>query len=250
MPELRDPPVVWAALRYSKAGTGRFTSARDMARLMERAIKRAQIPVAYTSGFSPHQRVSYAFPAPTGAASLAEYLLVGLTRADEPAVTQQALNAELPRGIVVESIEHTSDRHWLIGLAASEWRFDWPALGSDLWEADHLLADAVEAFMDSETVIIRRRAKSGFSDQDVRGAVTKLKATEEDQHPVVRAVTNQAEPLIRPRDVLAGLIALSPALAAWGAPMVTRLAQGYLDADGRVVNLGTLVSCTTRTDGS
>ena len=221
MPERRDPPATWLCLRYSKLGPARFTSARDIARLMERAIKRANLPVAYSSGFSPHQRVSYAFPAPTGAASHAEYLMIGLTTLGDCAGFVQALDAQLPSGIRAEAGELTGDRRRLAGLDASRWRFEWP-----VGTPPATLAEAAAVFMASPAVMIERKAKSGVSRQDVRVAVVSLVA----DGTAIGGVIKQGEPLIRPVDVLAGL-AVEPA----GLP--TREAQGRLGWDGGVTNL-------------
>src|SRR5512132_4687121 len=77
-PEQHAPPVQWLRLRYAKRGRLRFTSHRDFARAFERALRRAAVPMAYSAGFSPHPKVSYVGAAPTGVASEAEYLEIGL----------------------------------------------------------------------------------------------------------------------------------------------------------------------------
>ena len=46
-------------IRFSKLGKVRFTSHRDVARIWERALRRAAVPVAYTEGFSPHPKLSF-----------------------------------------------------------------------------------------------------------------------------------------------------------------------------------------------
>ena len=55
-----------------------------MARAMERGVRRAGLPVAYSAGFSPHPKISYSGGAPTGAASEAEYLEISLTAGLDP----------------------------------------------------------------------------------------------------------------------------------------------------------------------
>jgi len=56
-------------LRYTKRGRLRFTSHRDFQRAFERALRRAEVPMAYSAGFTPHPKVSYANAAPTGTGS-------------------------------------------------------------------------------------------------------------------------------------------------------------------------------------
>src|ERR1700680_3514134 len=85
------PPVVQRLLvRYAKRGRMRFASHRDIARAVERGVRRAGLPIAYSAGFTPHPKISYAGGAPTGVASEAEYLSLALTaRQAAPEVCQQ-----------------------------------------------------------------------------------------------------------------------------------------------------------------
>ncbi len=62
-----------ARLCFAKLGKVRFTSHRDMVRILERALRRAKIPVAYSQGFSPRPRLSLGYGLPTGYESEAEY---------------------------------------------------------------------------------------------------------------------------------------------------------------------------------
>src|ERR1035437_2040458 len=64
--------------RFSKLGKIRFTSQRDVARMWERALRRARMLLAYTEGFSPRPQLSFGLALPTGAESLAEYVDVAL----------------------------------------------------------------------------------------------------------------------------------------------------------------------------
>jgi len=99
-PEQNQLPVVQRLrLRYAKRGPLRFTSHRDFARAFERAVRRAGLPIAYSQGFTPHPKISYASAAPTGAASEAEYLEVGLHTEVDPAWARAALDAALSPGL-------------------------------------------------------------------------------------------------------------------------------------------------------
>ena len=61
-------------VRFTKLGKVRWTSHRDVARMWERALRRAELPVAYTEGFTPRPKVSFGLALPTGHESVAEYL--------------------------------------------------------------------------------------------------------------------------------------------------------------------------------
>src|SRR3954453_17708319 len=78
------PGVQRLRIRYAKRGRLRFTSHRDFARAFERALRRATVPMGYSAGFSPHPKISYVGAAPTGVASEAEYLEIGLAEERDP----------------------------------------------------------------------------------------------------------------------------------------------------------------------
>src|SRR6266849_2290898 len=100
------PPVVQRVrIRYAKRGRLRFTSHRDFARAFERALRRAEVPMAYSAGFSPHPKISYVGAAPTGVASEAEYLEIGLAREVEVETLRAMIDAALPDGLdIVEAV--------------------------------------------------------------------------------------------------------------------------------------------------
>ena len=65
-------------VRFAKLGKVRWTSHRDVARMWERALRRAGLPVAYSGGVSPHPLLSFGLALPTGCESTAEYLDIAL----------------------------------------------------------------------------------------------------------------------------------------------------------------------------
>jgi len=106
-PEGPPPPPIVQRLRvrYAQRGPLRFTSHRDVARAFERALRRAAVPMAYSAGFTPHPKVSYAGASPTGVASEAEYLEIGLAEPRDPAAASHeprllARRVEVQSGVV------------------------------------------------------------------------------------------------------------------------------------------------------
>ncbi|MFH8573088.1 TIGR03936 family radical SAM-associated protein [Streptomyces sp. NPDC017993] len=218
-------------LRYTKRGRLRFTSHRDFQRAFERALRRAEVPMAYSAGFSPHPKVSYANAAPTGTGSEAEYLEIQLAKHRDPQTLRALLDESLPTGLdVIDAVEaHTSglaDR-----LQASVWEMRLDGVAAEV--AGH----AVEAFLAAEEVQVERRTKNGMRTFDARAAVAALEVAEgEGDRPdgkacaILRLVVRHLTPAVRPDDVLSGLRAaadLAPPVPA----AVTRLAQGLLDEE-------------------
>ena len=241
------PAVQRLRLRYAKRGRLRFSSHRDFQRSLERALRRAGVPMAYSAGFSPHPKVSYANAAPTGAASEAEYLEIGLAERCDPERLRQALDAALPPGLdLVDAVEAgpgaLADR-----LQASVWRIELP--GVDPRDLDVALA----TFLAAGEVEVQRMTKSGLRTFDARGAVVRAAVTAAEEDPaggsgagsqssphslcaILQVVVRHSTPAVRPDDVLAALRAVAD-LAPPSPPVVTRLAQGPLDeADGTVAD--------------
>ena len=220
-PEQQAPPVQRLRIRYAKRGRLRFTSHRDFSRAFERAIFRARLPMAYSSGFNSHPRISYAGASPTGAASEAEYVEIGLAQVVDPAFIRAQLEEALPDGLdVLEVVESAGGSladlmqgsHWLIDLIA---------------EPD-ACASAVATFLATETVLVERMTKKGLREFDSRAAVISLSSAAHGDGARLDMVLRHAVPAVRPDDVLAGLASVA-GLATTGAPLLTRLAQGPLD---------------------
>lgn len=222
-PEQQAPPVQRLRIRYAKRGRLRFTSHRDFSRAFERAVFRARIPMAYSSGFNPHPRISYAGAAPTGSASEAEYLEIALAEKVVPAEVQAELEEALPPGLdVLQVVE--SPGGWLAErLEASHWTID-------IDSAPDVTAAAVEGFLAHETVLVERMTKKGLREFDCRAAVVSLVVGPHERGSRLDLVLrHETTPAVRPDDVLRGLTQTS-GLEAGGAPLLTRQAQGPLDA--------------------
>jgi radical SAM-linked protein len=231
-------------LRYTKRGRLRFTSHRDFQRAFERALRRAEVPMAYSAGFTPHPKVSYANAAPTGVGSEAEYLEIGLAQFRDPEMLRALLDESLPAGLdVIEAVEARTS-----GLAdrleASVWQLRLDGV------EPAVARQAVAAFLAADTVEVQRSTKNGIRTFDCRAAVTRFEVVEGDgaagdladttregaDRPqdqacaILRLVVRHLTPAVRPDDVLSGLHAtadLAPPVPA----AVTRLAQGPLDED-------------------
>src|SRR3954452_6361608 len=99
------PPVVQRLrIRYATRGRRRFNSHRDFARAFERALRRAAVPMGYSAGFSPHPKISYVGAAPTGVASGAEDLEIGLAEPRDPDEVRRELDAALPPGLDIVAV--------------------------------------------------------------------------------------------------------------------------------------------------
>lgn len=232
-------------IRYSKKGRMRFASHRDIARAVERGVRKAGLPVAYSAGFSPHPKISYAGGAPTGTASEAEYLEIALTSQCAAPDVRDQLSAALPDGIdVIEVLELAGGlgRDGGLRLEASQWRVVLPGV------APAEAARAAAAFLAAQSVMVERSTSKGTRRLDARAAVVTLELDRRaDWHPalqdgdaecaMLRMVVRHLTPAVRPDDILTALSTVA-GLAPSSPPLVTRLAQGPLGAEAEIEGVG------------
>lgn len=216
------PPAQKLRLRYAKRGPARFTSHRDFGRALERSLRRAGIPMAYSSGFSPHPRISYANAAPTSAASEAEYVELGLKEVCDPAKVAAALNEVLPRGFEVLDAAVAVKASLGELLQASDWVLQ--PVGAD----PQVLRAAVDALLALDELTVERMTKNGLRTFDVRSAVISLEVAGDG---TLRLRSLHQTPLVRPDDVLKALHQLDEQVPTQA--LLTRLVQGPL-RDGQI----------------
>ncbi|WP_067438820.1 TIGR03936 family radical SAM-associated protein [Nocardioides jensenii] len=226
-PEQQAPPVQRLRIRYAKRGRLRFTSHRDFSRAFERAVFRARVPMAYSSGFNPHPRISYAGAAPTGSASEAEYLEIALAEIVDPSAIHTLLEESLPDGLDILEVVESKGGSLSDTLEASHWQLDL-AVDADLASA------AVAQFMDAEEISVERMTKKGLRTFDCRGAVRSMTATPTGRGARLDVVLVHGVPSVRPDDVLTGLAQVSGLEPAAGGTLLTRAAQGLLLEDGTI----------------
>ncbi|HVB27406.1 MAG TPA: TIGR03936 family radical SAM-associated protein [Mycobacteriales bacterium] len=229
-PHPQAPVVQRLRVRYAKRGRLRFTSHRDIQRAVERALRRSGVPIAFSAGFSPHPKISYLGAAPTGTASEAEYLELGLADPREPDQVRRALDAALPAGLDVLEVVEAGPGSLAERIDASSWRIRLDGI------ATVELARAVALFLAAESLPVERLTKDGRRVLDARAPVIRLVAgADPDGCAILDLVVRHVTPAVRPDDVLAGLLAVAD-LVLPAPPTATRRAQGLLEETGRLAD--------------
>jgi radical SAM-linked protein len=114
---------------FSRTGDLKYLSHLDLLRLWARAIRRAELPLAYSGGFTPHPRIAFAQALPTGTTTEADLMDVVLESPLQPETFTERLNAQLPAGARV--------------LGAAEVPYSSPSLQSQLVSATYeIIAEA------------------------------------------------------------------------------------------------------------
>jgi len=157
-------------IRFGKEGKVRWTSHRDVARIWERALRRARLPVSYTAGFSPRPQLSFGLALPTGCESIAEYLDVVLDSEVDPEQFATLVRPMLPTGIEVfaAAIPKAGLGSLQEEVSSCTWEVSVPE-----WTIDELESAAADAMAASSLPIERERKGRSVHD-DLRPSLIAL----------------------------------------------------------------------------
>ena len=189
-------------VRFSKLGKIRFTSHRDVARIWERALRRAAVPVAYTEGFSPHPKLSFGLALSTGHESLGEYLDVDIdSDAAEPVVVEDLparLDPGLPIGLDVQAAAEIASGTPSLQQAVTSctWQIEVTGLG-DAAE----LPERVARCLDATSLVVTRERKGQKVTDDLRPAILSLVA--DPDRPLLTAELATQPRGVRPAELVA-----------------------------------------------
>ena len=195
-------------VRYTKLGRVRFLSARDLTSVWERALRRAELPIAYSEGFTPHPKVSFPDALPVGYASTGEYAELTFAADIDPGRGLGRLSAALPTGMDITTYLTVPDgaRKLASFLKATLWELDYRDVGeADAPTCVDELDRRIARLLDEEQVeVVRHRAKGDVT-VDLRPSVVAMAASlrgePPQQAPVLRAVLRNDGPTVRPSDL-------------------------------------------------
>ena len=96
-------------IKFSKHGPIVFIGHLDIMRYFQKAIRRAEIDISYSGGFSPHQIMSFAAPLGVGLRSNGEYFDIGVDALTTAQQLKDALHAQMVEGIEILSVKKLPD---------------------------------------------------------------------------------------------------------------------------------------------
>jgi radical SAM-linked protein len=185
--------------RFTKLGKVRFTSHRDVARIWERAMRRAALPVALTEGFSPRLKVHFGLALSTGYESLGEYLDVDFREPEAGSIDLEELpsrlTALLPPGLAVQMAVEVDRRLPSLqqAVTSSSWSITLPDLDPGR------LRQQVDRILGAERIEATRERKGQPVTDDLRPAIISLIV--HDPVPAGSPVVLEAELATHPRSV-------------------------------------------------
>lgn len=163
-------------MKFSKNGPIKFIGHLDVMRYFQKAIRRAEIDIAYSQGFSPHQIMSFAQPLGVGVESNGEYVDVELNSAVSSKDVMDKLNAVMNEGIKIESVKLLPEdaMNAMASVAASKYVVS-------IKEGYNINADFYSqcaALADKEHIYIIKKTKKSELEMDLRPAIFDIKEVE------------------------------------------------------------------------
>ncbi len=158
--------------RYRKGDDVRWISHLDLKRTLERAMRRAELPLELTEGHNPHPKLSFGPPLPLGATGEAELLALRLREATSPTELKERLNRQLPAGIeIVETwaVPGHKKKETFGELDVAEYRIT----VSGCFEREEIAA-RIGKLLESEELLVRRGGKRPEREVDLRPMILSL----------------------------------------------------------------------------
>lgn len=214
----------YAQVRFSKRGPARFVGHLDLARAFDRAVRRADLPVAYSEGFNPRAKISFAHPLQVGAESEAELCFIELAQPVDAEVVERRLGPELPAGLsIVElHIGRRGRRSPIASLSEAGYEAELSLSRTD----DEQVAEAVRALVSAESVQVLRRTKRSEATVNIRPGIVSLQYRPGEAPVLQMRLRVGSEALAKPDEVIS---ALNARLGTAGEVAIERLVRKSLD---------------------
>lgn len=186
-------------IHFTIGEPGRFISHLDVLRTMERAISRSKLPIAYSEGFHPKQKLTFAAPLPVGVTSDVEYADLQMSTFIAAAEVKDNLNQVLPAGFqVVESANLPAQYQALMGIIAAS-RYQITIINDEIILAD--LASELVALLSKPELLVTVRRKKGDQIKDIKPLIYDL-GFDQDSSQILLECASGSQANLRPMDIL------------------------------------------------
>ena len=166
-----------ARIKFRKYGAMKFIGHLDIMRFFQKVMRRADIPIAFTGGFSPHMIMSFANPLGVGVTSDGEYFDVELSETIDMEEAVTRMNQVMVEGIDIVNMVPISDDKRQTGMsivAAADYL--------STFKVDHLPDDwkqRVASFMEQDEICIVKKTKKSEKEVDIKPMIYKLEVRDD-----------------------------------------------------------------------
>ena len=168
-------------IKFSKEGPVKFVGHLDTMRYFQKAIRRANLPVAFSGGYSPHMIMSFAAPLGVGLTSNGEYMDIEIKSPIASADAVRQLNE-----VMVEGMEVLSFRQIEEGKAGKAMSLvaaaDYTVSFRPGYEPKEGWQERLEAFAKKDSIVILKKTKKSEVETDIRPMIYQLSVDGDQVH--------------------------------------------------------------------
>ncbi len=170
---LEEVSVTKLRIKFAKRGNMKYIGHLDVMRYFQKAIRRADIDIVYTEGFSPHQKMSFAAPLGVGLVSEGEYFDIEVYSLKSSQEMIDRFNAVMVEGMEVLSVrllpEGAQNGMSLVAAADYKLEFREGYEPETMWNMDFSVFEkAFAAFIDKREIPIVKKTKKGERQLDLK----------------------------------------------------------------------------------
>ncbi len=168
-------------IKFKKYGVMKFIGHLDMMRYFQKAIRRADIDIVYSEGYSPHQVMSFAAPLGVGITSDGEYFDIEVNSTQSSQSSIDALNRVMVEGITILEYKRLPDtaKTSMSLVAAADYRVEvkpgYPSFASSGVEFRKMVQ---EFFQGQSQICITKQTKKREIEMDLKPLIYEMKVLE------------------------------------------------------------------------
>lgn len=163
-------------IKFAKYGAMKFIGHLDMMRFFQKAVRRADIDVKYSEGFSPHQIMSFAAPLGVGIESCGEYMDLEVLSMSSIEDMKDALNRVMVEGVKVLAVNVLPDqaRNAMASVAAASYQIHLKEGTLDITDP----AESVASFYGQERILYTKETKKNTLEVDLKQGIYEMQMSE------------------------------------------------------------------------
>lgn len=172
-------------IKFAKYGVMKFIGHLDTMRFFQKAVRRAEIDVKYSEGFSPHQIMSFAAPLGVGIESFGEYMDIEINSMSSPDDIKRALNQVMVEGVEILSVTVLPERakNAMASVSAASYQLRMKEGNFPLDD----LAGKIRAFYGQESIPYTKETKKSVIELDLKQGIYEIDA---DTDGTIRMLVN------------------------------------------------------------
>lgn len=182
-----------ARIKFRKYGMMRFIGHLDVMRFFQKAMRRAEIPIAFTSGYSPHMIMSFAQPLGVGVTSDGEYLDIELEAPISSRAAMEQLNHVMVEGMEVVNFVEVPEEKKSSGMtivAAADYQITLLKSAKTMYESKEIPENwnaKLQDFMNQPRIIVQKKTKRSEREVDIRPMIYQMEIQDQGLHLMLAA---------------------------------------------------------------